>query len=65
MPIADDEFQVTDAGRTEVRIVDFGELPILQRIPYLARAAVSGAETLLVGGGPVRRGSGTAWCDAA
>jgi hypothetical protein len=63
--VGDDELQVAQGGRAEVRVVDLGQLAALQRVPELALRGRRRAEALLVGRRPERLGARGTGCRGA
>src|SRR5919112_6274047 len=54
LAIADYELKVSHARRSNVRVVDFGELTVVECVPDLAGSRVRGPEAVLVCLGPDR-----------
>src|SRR5215211_612422 len=52
LAIADYELQVAHARRSNIRVVDFGELTVVECVPDLAGGRVRGPEAVLVCLGP-------------
>jgi len=57
LAVGDDQLQVAQRGRAEVRVVDLGQLAGLQRVPDLALPRHGRAEALLVRRSPERLGA--------